>query len=142
MGQRIKQLFGFIGRGLRAIWRAIAWLFGSLGRGLSRSWRVAAIEREIRAEERGRRDVCEGLGRMVYVLYKRNLVRNADLLAECEKVVEIDRRIDELAARSDAVRSDRPRREEPAAPVAAVPLEIDPDSGKTVADETVPATLA
>ncbi|MCC7490899.1 MAG: hypothetical protein IT204_01050 [Fimbriimonadaceae bacterium] len=125
MGERLRRLASFG-------WRLVRWLTGTLWRllrsgwqWLSRTLRVGSLERRIRAEERRRDEVFAGLGKMVYLLYKRNLVRNADLLAECEKVLAIDVEIDRLGEAADLARLARPLAPQPAPLVAATPLEMD-----------------
>ncbi len=135
MGQRLGQLGRILWNLLRGLWRGIAWVVGGACRALSRWVRALGVEREIRAEERRRREVFENLGKMVYLLYKRSLIRNADLLAECEKVVQSEARIDEMVARVDAIRAERPTRGQPPIEVASVPAEMP----GTTAPETIGA---
>jgi hypothetical protein len=66
---------------------------------------------------------------MVYLLYKRNLVKNADLVAECEKVTVIDHAIDERVAEADRVRTARPDQLDPSYPsVANRPAEVEAEA--------------
>lgn len=135
MGHRLRLLFQLVGRFFKALWRGIVRIFRGLGQVFSRRAKLGEINRQVRAEERQRHEVFENLGKMVYLLFKRNLVRNADLLAECEKVVEIDARIDALLARSDEVKTTREEPAEPAPRVAATPAEMDfADAAEPVAE--------
>lgn len=84
----------------RFAWSVVCWA----GRALGRGWSLLGLASEARARRRERAEALEQLGKMVYLLYKRSLVRNHDLLAECEKVAALDVELDRLGARADAVR--------------------------------------
>jgi hypothetical protein len=124
VGERLRILIQAIGRLFAWLWRTIVTLFSALGRWLSRRSRLSATRRQQRAKERERREVFEHIGKMVYVLYKRSLVRNHDLLAECEKVRELDGEIDQLMERADRIRTADAPEPEPQPRVAASPADV------------------
>ena len=125
MVERLKALVGGLGRlcgwVIRFLVRIVVTATGRLGRAA----RIVSLERQIRVEERTRREVFEGLGKMVFLLHKRSLVRNADLLVECERVDALDRHIDELCARVDEVKVARVRPAEAAPLVVSTAAEVD-----------------
>lgn len=130
MPERLKRLGGAVGRLLVAVWRGAGELLAGAWRGLVKVSRLWETNRAVRGRERERRAELECLGRMTYVLYKRNLVRNADLLAQCAKIHELDTEIDRLLERADQIRVARPIPAEEAAPrVADTPLEAGGTAG-------------
>lgn len=125
MGERLRAIGRFLGRVVSTVWGWILAAFQALGRGISRTSRVSGLRREIRQREHERRETLLTLGKLVFVLHKRGLVRNPDLLAECQKIVELDAAIDGLQDQVDDVRTERDPGS-PAPPVAATPAEFDP----------------
>ena len=136
MAERLVRLFRFLWGCVSAVGQAAGWCVRTVAGAVVRRWRITGYERAARSAERQRREVFENLGKMVFLLFKKNLVRNADLLAECEKVVAIDARIDGLLAKADGVRSSRPEESEPLPLVAATPAEME------FADPATPAVTA
>lgn len=127
MAERMRRLWGVVWSLLSRLARWVARLVVLLGHSARKQGRLWSVSREARTAERRRDEVLENLGKMVYLLYKRNLVRNADLLAECEKIVALDAELDTLTSRAEEVRSVAPPapRGKPVAQVAAVPLEAE-----------------
>lgn len=123
MKERLAAVGRFLAGILKALWRALLWLLRGVGRLFSGWSRGAGTKRAIRAEERQRREAFENLGKMVYLLYKRNLVRNSDLLTACHQVVQHDARIDQLQAELAHGRVEPQRGE--AVRLAAQPAEQD-----------------
>lgn len=122
---------------LKAIGRGVGKLFAALGAGASKRKRLMGIERSIRGSEQQQRLVFENLGKMVYLLYKRNLVKNADLVAECEKATAIDAEIDGLIAEADRVRTARTEQVDASFPrLAGRPAEVDAEAAQAAATET------
>lgn len=126
MAARIGTLLGFAQTVLRALWRAVVWLVGGLWRSTGRAARVWELGRALRRLERQRRDDLETLGKLVYVLFKRSLVRNSDLLAQCEKIRGLDVDIDQLLEAGDRARTHREPAEELLPRVADTPAEFEP----------------
>ena len=133
MAERLRRLVLWLARVLRAVGLLLwSWL-GRFGRWVARSWQLLEVDRAVRARERQRREVFENLGRMVFLLFKRSLVANADLLAECEKIRNIDVEIDALYERADRIKTARPPASagvEPDRLVAAIPAELE-EAGPT-----------
>lgn len=126
MGERLRRIWHPIAAGLSALWRLFARLLVLLGHALRKHSGLLGLAQGIRARERRRRDGFENLGRMVFLLYKRNLVRNPDLLAECEKIVALEAELDRLAEQVDQTKARRPPPAASKVPeVAATPLDSD-----------------
>ncbi len=142
LAERLVRLLRFLWGCLSTVGGAVGWCLATVGGQVARRWRLVSYERAARTAEWQRREVFENLGKMVFLLYKKNLVRNADLLAECEKVVAIDVRIDEVLALADRVRTDRPADAEPVPMVAATPVETDAADPATPAVPTSSAAPA
>jgi hypothetical protein len=125
----VKERLARLGRALWsvvvAVCRAVAAWLRALAAALWRWVRAWGLRRGVRAKERERGEVFAGLGRMVYVLYTRSLVRNHDLLVECDKVHAINVEIDELWSKLDAVRTERGTSGEATPRVALMPAETD-----------------
>lgn len=138
MRQRLGRLGAFLWGLLKAVGRGCGKLLGAMGAGVRKRQRLMGIERSIRGAEHQRQLVFENLGKMVYLLYKRNLVKNADLVAECEKVTMIDAEIDGLIAAADQVRTARPERVDASFPrLAERPAEVDAEAAQAAsASET------
>lgn len=129
LGERLRILLNAVGSLFRWIGRALAWLVSGLWDSLARVVRLFGVGCEVRRLERRRRQELEALGRMVYVLHKRSLVRNVDLLAQCEKVRQTDVEIDTLTDAADRIRTAHgagPSADEAVGPLAATPVSIDP----------------
>ena len=127
--ERLRQLGAFLWGLIRGLGRGVGKLFGALGAGVRKRVRLVGIERSIRESEQQQRLVFENLGKMVYLLYKRNLVKNADLVAECEKVVVIDHAIDERVADADRVRTARAEQVDESFPkLADRPAEVEAEA--------------
>lgn len=114
-------IFGLLRAVVRGVWAVVC----ALVRQVAKAWSLLALGSQIRARQRERRAAFEQVGRMVYLLYKRSLVRNHDLLLECEKVQALDVELDLLRERADAVRVARPVDAEPAPAVLPMPVETD-----------------
>lgn len=126
MRQRLGRLVAFLWGLLKGLGRWLGGILRAVAAAIGRGWRAAAVERSIRASERQQRLIFENLGKMVYLLYKRNLVKNADLVAECEKATVIDATIDELIEQVEQIRGSRPETAGGAFPtVANRPAEVE-----------------
>lgn len=127
MKERLGGLLGWLWRWLSAVLR---WLWGvlvAIGGWIARSFRLLVNGQALRARERERRERLEVMGTMVYALFQRSLVRNQDLLVECEKIREIDLEIDGVIDHAAQIRASRPA-PGPAQPqprVADQPLEAE-----------------
>ncbi len=136
--QRLGRLGAFLWGLVKGLGRGLGKLLGALGAGASKRKRLMGIERSIRDCEHQQRLIFENLGKMVYLLYKRNLVKNADLVAECEKATAIDAEIDGLIGEADRVRTARPEQVAADFPrLADRPAEVEAEAAAaTVASET------
>ena len=126
MKDRLVKLAHWLWHALLAMLRGIGSLLGALLAWLSRQGRLLATRGAMRAKERERRQRLETIGGMVFILFKRSLVRNHDLLVECEKVRDIDVEIDALLGQIDSIRTERRPRKTPELPrMAAQTAETD-----------------
>jgi len=123
--ERLVGLTRWLWQTLLAVLRGIGALLGMLYAWLSRQSRLLSTRAAARAKERERRQRLEAIGAMVFILFKRSLVRNHDLLVECEKIRDIDLELDALVEQADRIRAER-RATTPVEPrVAAQPLETE-----------------
>ncbi len=75
---------------------------------------------QMRKLNRQRREVTVRIGSKVYTLHRRGKVRNRDLLADCQKIDEVDAEIERLKAEIEEIRK---RKEQ--APIEPAELEAD-----------------
>ncbi|MBI5832844.1 MAG: hypothetical protein HZB16_11135 [Armatimonadetes bacterium] len=107
MKERLIRLSHWLWQWFLAALRGVWALLGMFYAWLSRQSRLLSTRAAMRAKERERRQRLEAIGGMVFILFKRSLVRNHDLLVECEKVRDIDLELDALLGQADRIRTER-----------------------------------
>ncbi len=78
---------------------------------LSTQRKIRGLRGEITESVQARDRLMAEMGQRVYALYARDKVRNADLLAICERVDEINQSIDELNRQIQELAKPQPRGE-------------------------------